>query len=133
MPPPMPIPAAKLMGIISHLPHSFFLAVLIPRIFFGVQSFLTIEAKLFPMCLLNFISFYSTCADMLLCLRSEISSALDHTFCSPRLRAHLEWSILPDLHSSDHHPVNLHISATAPVVSRHLNWIIKCAACDTFS
>jgi hypothetical protein len=44
------------------------------------------------------------------------SSALYLAFCSPRMAVHLEWSVLADLHGSDHYPVNLHIYGTCLVV-----------------
>jgi hypothetical protein len=58
----------------------------------------------------------NTGAHMHLCLESGTSSALDHAFCSPGLAVHLDWSVLPDLHDSDHYPINLHISTPSAVI-----------------
>jgi hypothetical protein len=66
-------------------------------------------------------------------LGSGTSSALNLAFCSPGLVVHLDWSILADLHGSDHYPVNLHISTPSPTVSRHPKWITKHADWAGFS
>jgi hypothetical protein len=71
------------------------------------------------------ISHFSTGANTHLCLATGTSSALDLTFCSPGLSTHLEWSVLCDLHSSDHFAVNVHIASSRLSESRHPNWILK--------
>jgi hypothetical protein len=52
-----------------------------------------------------------------LCLESGTSSALDRYFCSPGISLHSDWSFLPDLHGSDHYPVNLHMTTPSPTLS----------------
>jgi hypothetical protein len=68
-----------------------------------------------------------------LCLMSWTLSALDLTFCSLGLAVHLEWSILADLHGSDHYALNLHAATRFPILSRHPNWIIRHADWESFS
>lgn len=52
-----------------------------------------------------------------LCLGSGALAALDLTFCSLGLAVHLDRSVLPDLHSGDHYPVNSHMSMPSSAVS----------------
>jgi hypothetical protein len=60
-----------------------------------------------------------------LCLGPRASSALDLTFCSPGTAAHFDWSVLPDLHGSDHYRVNLHMTTPSPAVSSPAKCIIR--------
>jgi hypothetical protein len=68
-----------------------------------------------------------------LCVMSGTSSALDLTFCSLGIAVHLEWSILADLHGSDHYALNLHTATRFPILSGHPNCIIRHAAWESFS
>jgi hypothetical protein len=70
---------------------------------------------------------------MHLFLGSGTLSSLDIEFCSPSVAVHLEWSVLSDVHGSDHYPVNIHISVQSQIDSRHPNWIIKRADWEGFA
>jgi hypothetical protein len=54
-------------------------------------------------------------------------------FLRPSLVVHHEWSVLPDLHGTDHYPANIHVYTPCPNPSWHLNKIIKCADWVDFS
>jgi hypothetical protein len=56
---------------------------------------------------------------------SGMSSALNLTFCRPGLSTHLQWSILCDLHGSDHFPVNVHIASSRLSEFRYPSCILK--------
>jgi hypothetical protein len=70
---------------------------------------------------------------VILCLWQGGSSTLDLAFYSPGLAVRLEQPLPPDLHNSDHYPVNLHIPTTFPLESWHLNWIVRSADWAGFS
>lgn len=52
-------------------------------------------------------------------------SMIDLSICSPVLSAHMEWSVMDDLHGSDHFPIRLRLSVSCPTESRWPNWVIK--------
>jgi hypothetical protein len=113
LPPVIPVSPADLTNLISQLPPPFILLgdFNTKNILWGVltdkrgRSVHDVCAG-FDLILLN------TGAHTHLCLGSGTLSALDLTFCSPGLAVNLDWSVLPDLHGSDHYPVNLHIYYT---------------------
>jgi exonuclease III len=68
-----------------------------------------------------------------LCMGSGASFAQDLAFCSPGVAVRLDWSGPPDLHGSDHYPVNTHTSTLSPVVSSPPKWITRLADWAGFS
>ena len=52
------------------------------------------------------------------------TSSIDLTLCSRSIAPHLDWTVLSDLHGSDHFPVIIHISIPRPALEQAPHWIL---------
>jgi hypothetical protein len=135
LPPVVPVSPADLTNLISQLPPPFILLgdFNARNILWGAVRTDERGRSVHDVCAGFDLILLNTDAHTHLCLVSGTSSALDLAFCSPGLAVHVDWSVLPDLHGSDHYPVNLHIFTPSPAVSRHPNWINRRTDWDGFS
>ncbi|XP_069687221.1 phosphatidylinositol 4-phosphate 3-kinase C2 domain-containing subunit beta isoform X3 [Periplaneta americana] len=60
-------------------------------------------------------------------------SMIDISICSPVLSTYFEWSVIHDLHGSDHYLIRIRMSTLRPAESRSPNWVIKKANWVGFS
>jgi hypothetical protein len=121
LPPAVPVSLARL----TNLYHNYFhhRRCVLPGMLKRVLSLLTKRDNSFRYrCCDWFSSIKHRCTYTPL-PREGTLSALDLTFCSLGPAVQLEWSVIPNLHGSDHYAVNLHISTPPPVVPRRPNWI----------
>jgi hypothetical protein len=127
LPPIFPISDADLVRLISQLPTPFVLLgdFNAKHVVWGSDLNDDRGALIHDLSSRFNLSLLNSGANTHFCLATGTSSALDLTFCSPGLSTPLEWSVLCDLHGSDHFPVNVHIASSRLSESRHPNWILR--------
>ena len=68
-----------------------------------------------------------------MCMASGTTSCIDLTFCSRSMLHRLEWTVVDDLHGSNHFPILVYIQANTRTETRPSFWVLRKANWEVFT
>ena len=124
LPPGLPLSATDLFDLFSELPTPFFIVG-----DFNAYNSLWGSSRTYQrgavleQLLANNLFLLNTGEPTHICMATGSTSSIDLALCSLSIAPHLDWTVLSDLHGSDHFPVIIHISTPTPALEHAPHWI----------
>ena len=125
LPPGQPLSATDLFDLFSELPTLFIIGDFnAHNSIWGSSQTCQRGALLEQLLLAHNLVLLNTGGPTHICMTTGSTSSIDLTLCSRSIAPHLDWTVLGDLHGSDHFLVMIHTSTPRPALGHAPHWIL---------